>query len=211
MGTRANSGGAIWASLASGVFGSTDKVSCHKPGLEGEARKFTPTMNDFGPAFNTAYGTLAQHCSYRERSAAEVRQKMERMGLQPEWQDALLEKLQQDGFQSESRFARAFTRDKYSLEDWGRIKIRQHLQQRGLDEGEIDRAFDHMEEALYCSNLRRVLSRHAAGLKGHSGFELRGRLYRFAQSRGYEPALIWEMIRELGYGEGGEEAEAANF
>ena len=157
-------------------------------------------MKDFGPAYNTAYGTLAQHCSYRERSAAEVRQKMERMGLQPEWQEPLLEKLQQDGFQSESRFARAFTRDKYSLEDWGRIKIRQHLQQRGVSDNEVDRAFDHMEEDLYCSNLRRVLSRHAAGLKGHSGFELRGRMYRSALGRGYEPALIWEMIRELGYG-----------
>lgn len=180
------------------------------PGFGSSARKFTPTMKDFGPAFNTAYGTLAQHCSYRERSTADVRQKMERMGLQAEWQDPLLEKLQQDGFQSESRFARAFTRDKYSLEDWGRIKIRQHLQQRGVSDAEVDRAFDHIEEELYCSNLRRVLSRHAAGLKGHDGFALRGRLYRFALARGYEPALIWEMIRELGLGgEDGEDGDDA--
>ena len=166
-----------------------------------ERRKFTQDMKEFTPAQSSAYATLAQHCSYRERSAAEVLQKMERMGIIEAERPALLDKLQQDGFQSESRFARAFSRDKVNLEEWGRIKIRQHLQQRGVEESQIQDAFTFIDEELYHANLSRILKRHAAGLRGKSAFELRGRLLRFASGRGYETDLIWNHIRELGLGD----------
>lgn len=184
-----------------GIFHWLNRIGYLSGTVLPERRKFTQDMKEFTPAQSSAYATLAQHCSYRERSAAEVLQKMERMGIIEAERPALLDKLQQDGFQSESRFARAFSRDKVNLEEWGRIKIRQHLQQRGVEESQIQDAFTFIDEELYHANLSRILKRHAAGLRGKSAFELRGRLLRFASGRGYETDLIWNHIRELGLGD----------
>ncbi len=162
-----------------------------------EQRKFTPDMKEFNPIWASAYASLAQHCSYRERSAAELSQKMERMELDPEWREPLLKKLQDDGFQSDSRYARAYTRDKYSLEQWGRIRIRQQLHQKGISEELIEEAFQGIDQELYLANLRRLTRRHAAGLKGLAPNELRGRIFRFVHGKGYEHELIHQQIREL--------------
>lgn len=144
----------------------------------------------------SVFASLAQYCSYRERSAAEVRDKMERMGVPETEHDALLEQLQQQGFQSDVRFSRAFARDKVNLEQWGRLKIRQQLRLKGIPDNQIDDAFEHIDQALYRANLKRLMGRHAAGLKGMSEVERRSRVWRFVSGKGYESELIQELMRQ---------------
>jgi regulatory protein len=166
-------------------------------------------MKDNPAPASAAYAGLAQYCAYRERSAAEVRQKMQRMGLDPGDAETLLQRLQVEGFQSETRYARAFTRDKYSLEQWGRVRIRRQLREKGVDEATIAEALTHIEEPLYRANLSRLLLRQAAGLRGISGFELRARLLRYVSGKGYESGLAMQLLRELDLGEGEPEPEAS--
>ena len=60
-----------------------------------------------------AFSRLASYCAYAEHSAQEVRKKCRGWEISDEVCDALIERLEQEGYLNEERFARAFVRDKY--------------------------------------------------------------------------------------------------
>lgn len=66
-----------------------------------------------------AFPRLASYCAYAEHSAQEVRKKCRGWELSDEVCDALIERLEQEGYLNEERFARAFVRDKYRFNGWG--------------------------------------------------------------------------------------------
>ena len=66
-----------------------------------------------------AFSRLASYCAYAEHSAQEVRKKCRGWEISDEVCDALIERLEQEGYLNEERFARAFVRDKYRFNGWG--------------------------------------------------------------------------------------------
>src|SRR3954468_24400564 len=75
---------------------------------------------------------IYRFCAYQERSHQEVRQKLFDLGLYASEVDELLSQMISEGFLNEERFAKAFAGGKFRMKRWGRIKIVNELEARGL-------------------------------------------------------------------------------
>ena len=70
-----------------------------------------------------AYTRLSTYCARSEHSPEDIRRKLHSWGIPMEEVPAIIERLEQEGFLSPERFARAFVRDKYRFNGWGPKRI----------------------------------------------------------------------------------------
>jgi regulatory protein len=78
----------------------------------------------------------------RERTTTELRSQLARNGIGEGIAEAAIERLTQDGYVDDLRFALMFVHDKRELEGWGSERIRRVLATRGLDSDLIETALD---------------------------------------------------------------------
>ena len=139
-----------------------------------------------------AYCSMAEHCR------AEVMEKLYQWGVPPVWMDGILNHLEQEGYIDSLRYAKAFVRDKYRFNQWGRIKITQSLRQKHLASTDIVVAMEEIDEEEYFSVLEHLIARKLPSIKAKNSFERNGKLVRFAASRGYEMDEILRCMKRLG-------------
>lgn len=139
-----------------------------------------------------AYCSIAEHCR------AEVMEKLYQWGVPPVWMDGILNHLEQEGYIDSLRYAKAFVRDKYRFNQWGRIKITQSLRQKHLASTDIVVAMEEIDEEEYFSVLEHLIARKLSSIKAKNSFERNGKLVRFAASRGYEMDEILRCMKRLG-------------
>ncbi len=139
-----------------------------------------------------AYCSIAEHCR------AEVMEKLYQWGVPPVWMDGILNHLEQEGYIDSLRYAKAFVRDKYRFNQWGRIKITQSLRQKHLASTDIVVAMEEIDEEEYFSVLEHLIARKLPSIKAKNSFERNGKLVRFAASRGYEMDEILRCMKRLG-------------
>lgn len=109
----------------------------------------------------------------------------------------MLSHLITEGFLNEERFARSFAGGKFRLKHWGRIKIVNELQSRGLTANCIKAGLKEIEEPVYEAVLRSLLEKKGASLSGETNeFIKRDKISKFAIQKGYEPELVWRLIKE---------------
>ena len=128
------------------------------------------------PSLENLYAKISRYCAYQERSSGEVRQKLRLLGADSQTAQKLLQRLADDNFINEERFARAYVRGKVRINGWGRLKIKNGLRAKGVDENLIRTALaEEINEKEYAALLQRTVTE-----KGPTT----------ALSRGFEPSLI---------------------
>jgi regulatory protein len=81
----------------------------------------------------------------RERTTTELRSQLARKGIGDATIDAAVERLTQDGYVDDLRFALMFVHDKRELEGWGSERIRRDLATRGVGSDLVETALDRHE------------------------------------------------------------------
>ena len=87
-----------------------------------------PQVAESGRGFGLAYAFLNK----RERTAAEVRARLERGEVAGEEIERVMVELLELGYLDDARYARVFTEDKRNLEAWGNERIARSLRDRGI-------------------------------------------------------------------------------
>ena len=144
-----------------------------------------------------ALARLMQLCSRQEKCRYDLRQKLQQWGIENDAADAILSKLEMDNFLNEERYASAYARDKVRFNKWGRLKIRYQLRTKGISSVNIDKALTQFDEKEYRNLIQNELLSKAKKVKAQNDWERRGKLMKFAQSRGYEPDMVMETIDSL--------------
>jgi len=137
---------------------------------------------------------IASYCAYQERSEKEVRQKLRTWNVAVDVAQILIEKLYDEDFLNEERYARSFVRGKFGLKKWGRNKIRQGLLQNGISENLIQKGFSEIDTEEYHQVLTELAEKKLTQLKDPTD---KNALYRFLAQRGFESELITEVLRKL--------------
>ncbi|HHG83725.1 MAG TPA: hypothetical protein ENJ82_03165 [Bacteroidetes bacterium] len=140
---------------------------------------------------------IGRYCAYQDRSHAEVRRKLGQLGCPWDEIDDVLVTLIEQGFLNEERFARAYTRGKFRMKGWGRIKIQQGLREKQVGEQLIEMALaEEIEETAYWERLRmEVLKKWPQ--EDPPQFEDWQKIKTQVARKGYEWELLEEMFREL--------------
>ncbi len=145
------------------------------------------------------YNKAAAFCAYQERSHQEVRERLRKWNVWGADADEIIAELIAANYLSEERFAKAYSGGKARMKHWGRLKIKQELQRRGVSAYSIGQGMKEIGEEQYREGLKTLLEKKAEQLSKTEGdrLKLRARLLRFALGKGYEMDLVREMVEEV--------------
>jgi regulatory protein len=139
---------------------------------------------------------IQAYCAYQERSHREVEEKLRSYGLLEEASGMLLVELIQHNFLNEERFARAFVRGRFRIKQWGRNKIRQHLKHHRISEYALKKAFTEIDKEDYHQALETLAAKKWLATTLKDSFKRRGKVAQYLISRGFEPDLVWEVLKQ---------------
>lgn len=139
----------------------------------------------------------ASYCSISEHCPSEVEQKLRVWEVEEADRKKIIAQLTADDFINEKRFAKAFVRDKFRLSKWGKIKITMALREKGIEKDIINNALNTIDEGEYDEMLASLLKSKVKTLKYEFEYEKQGKLFRFAQSRGFENQVIERVLRYI--------------
>ncbi len=148
-------------------------------------------------SYSSALSKMQFFCSRQERCCSEIRRKLENWSLSYDDKDKIVESLIENKFIDEKRYTGFYVRDKYKFNRWGRIKISHHLKQKRIPESIIMEAFESIPCESYVENLNELLESKLRNTRENDAYKLKAKLYRFAQSRGFESDLILKCIEKL--------------
>lgn len=139
---------------------------------------------------------MAKYCAYQERCVKDVSEKLKTFDLPQKDRDEILRYLLDNRFVDNERFTRAFVRGKINQSGWGLNKIRFHLMQKGIAKELIDEALQSFDEEVYRQRLVEVLKTKSKTVKAANDFEKNRKLAAYAMQKGFEPGLVWEVLKE---------------
>lgn len=137
---------------------------------------------------------LAARCSVSELCLSDITAKLDKYDLPEEEKTRILRHLVEEKYVDDGRYAKAYVRDKYRFNKWGRIKIAQGLRMKGIDSETIDSAMEAIDEEEYLEILSDLIKAKRKSTKGRNEYEINGKLYRFAAGRGFEYDAIRRVV-----------------
>jgi len=102
-----------------------------------------------------------------------------------------------DGFLNEERFAKAFAGGKFRMNKWGRQKIKRAMEGHGLSTRCIQYGLREIDSSSYSKTLATLLSKKLKSLHEPNLIKARHKAATFAIRKGYEPDLVWEILKEM--------------
>ncbi len=145
--------------------------------------------------FDSVLKKILHYCSYQDRCISEVKTKISTFDISSSDREKIMQLLIDEGFIDESRFAHAFVRSKMHLKKWGVNKIKMALKMKGVSDEIINDALAEIAPEHYRGELVNILK--AKKINDLNESSRRAKLARYAIQKGYEPGLVWEVIREL--------------
>jgi len=131
--------------------------------------------NDYRGALSRAYDMLAR----RPHTVQEVRRKLLKDRFAPETVEQVIEELEQRRFVNDASLAEDSAQSLARQRGWGSHKIRQWLQQRGIDQGTVEGAMQGLDPEGEASRARDLASAQRARGKRPE------QVFRFLVSRGF--------------------------
>jgi regulatory protein len=148
-------------------------------------------------SFDELLHKAASYCSISEHCISDVEAKLKNWGMNDADSATLIKRLIADDFINEKRYTTAFVKDKFRFNKWGKIKISYALQQKGIEKSLISAALNRIDEGEYEELLGEILKAKLKTIRWEFEYEKMGKLFQFAQSRGFESAVIDKVIRTL--------------
>lgn len=140
----------------------------------------------------------ASFCAYQERTQQEVRDRLNEWDIYGDNAEEIIAELINQNYLNEERFAKTFAGGKFRVKHWGKRKIRQHLQQRGIGGYNLEQAMKEIAPDDYRETLAQLIDKKRRSIHDDNPLVVKQKLARYALSKGYEPDLIWQV---LGQGE----------
>ena len=137
-----------------------------------------------------------QWCSRREYCCKDVFDKAVSWGCTHAEAREVVDFLVEQKFVDDRRYTEAFVKDKLRFNKWGRVKMAYMLRTQNIDKVLVRDVLSEIDETEYHKILTGELQKKHKTLSGNA-FGIRGKLFRFAAGRGFEPEMIHKVIDEL--------------
>lgn len=143
--------------------------------------------------FRQAYIRAVKLLVTREHSRMEIETKLSKRDVPMHIIDAVLEQLQQEGYQCDVRFATMFTEQRLR-KGFGPLSIRAKLQERGIDREVISDAINELDTDWVEQAVQALQVRFNPAELADNSQRQRGRVARFLQSRGFSPSTAHRAL-----------------
>jgi regulatory protein len=146
---------------------------------------------------NIAYEKAALLCSKSEKCISEVQEKLKLYGLSEDESEPVVAKLIAEKYIDDERFARAYAKDKFRFNHWGKQKIAFMLRSKKIAPEIMELAFAEIQEDKYSDELQKLLTDKEKSIKAKDKYDKRNKLMRFALGRGFESGEIYAAFKAL--------------
>lgn len=154
-------------------------------------------MEDHLKTEQDIFARIARICSRSEECSSDIMKKIKELGAGEELRERILQKLIEEKFVDDDRYVRAYVRDKFRINKWGKVKMRYYLKMKGIPDDIIEAGFEEIDPEEYTGLLVKTMKEKAKSVKKSNKFEKMGQVIRFAQGRGFEPELIHRYLNSV--------------
>lgn len=139
---------------------------------------------------------IYHYCAYQERCHQEVRNKLYDLGLGTTDVHEMISHLITEGYLNEERFAKAFAGGKFRLKNWGKIKIIQALESKGLTQNCIKAGLSDIHEEDYRNTIESLVIKKIDSVAELNLFVKREKVANYLIQKGFEPDLVWTVVKD---------------
>lgn len=143
------------------------------------------------------FGKAAVLCSKSEKCSHDILYKLSGWGLSEDDAMVVLDRLVNEKYLDDERYARSYVRDKFKFNKWGKVKITYQLRTRHISSNTIDDALQEINEDEYRELLLVLITDKNRSVKAANKYDRKAKLLRFAQSRGFEMDLIYHAMDDV--------------
>jgi len=126
-----------------------------------------------------------------------MKEKLRQWGADPKAQHRIVQRLVEERFIDETRYAHAFAFDKMRYAQWGRIKIDYALRMMGISSADRQTALNELPEDEYRDLLHHLAQSKLKTIRAKSDYERKAKLMRFLTGKGFELSLVQELADSL--------------
>ena len=137
------------------------------------------------------------YCSYQERCHKDVYMKLKEYTLNENHINDILTNLITQNYLNESRFSKLFSRSKFNIKSWGKIRIKNELKKRNVSTQNIKSGLEEINELEYKKKLNEIFYKKLSSLKSSPKRLIKQKMFQYLNYRGWESALIYEKINEI--------------
>ena len=147
--------------------------------------------------FKKAYQLLSARCTKKEISSNEAMKYAAKFDLKLVEKNQLINQLKKNKFIDHQRYARAFVKDRFKFYKWGKLKIKHHLIQKGIEERLIDEALNNINQEEYSNLIIQEAKKKQEAIGGLVDFKSRQKLCKYLNQKGFEGDLVFEIVENL--------------
>jgi regulatory protein len=149
------------------------------------------------PLYKTALNKAMSQCSHREYCCEDIRNKLISWGVGNADSEKIIDVLLRENFINEARYAKAFVKDKFNYNKWGKIKIASNLRIKKIPSDIIRAALDSINNDAYTKSLSDLITVHRKSVKAKNKYDLKAKLLRYGLSKGFESSLLYDILNDL--------------
>ena len=127
----------------------------------------------------------------------EVEQKLQSLGMIPQLRQTIITQLIQDNFLNETRFSQAFTRGKFRIKKWGKLRIKRELKARQISDWNINNALKEISPEDYQLTLHQLCEQFWSKHAKLDAWKRGQKVMQALRYRGWETDLIIEALNSL--------------
>lgn len=148
--------------------------------------------------FEEALSQAAKYCAVQERCRSKVEIWLRSKKLDQKSIQLILNKLEEEGFINEERYARSYVRGKFRMKGWGRVKIITDLKLYRISTENISTGLTEIDEEEYIDMLEKLLQKKSGTIPdGTDDYDRRVKLVHFGYSKGYEMEHVYKTVDKI--------------
>lgn len=147
--------------------------------------------------FPEALKKLEHYCAYQERCHKEVENKLREYHLITEAKNQIILHLIEHNFLNETRYAQSFTRGKFRIKKWGKLRITNELKAKNISAYNIKKGMKEIDDSEYYDTFEKLTNKKWKSLHSEPLEKAKQKLITYLQYRGWENELIFEKIAEI--------------
>ncbi len=147
--------------------------------------------------YKTALNKAMALCSGREYCIRDIHDKITSWGLGDIDNEKIISILIKENFINEDRYAKAFVKDKFAYNKWGKVKITAHLKAKNIPSEIIRQSLDSIDNEYYLKILKGLISDHRRFIKAKNQYDLKAKLLRYGLSKGFESSLLYDILNDI--------------
>lgn len=144
-----------------------------------------------------ALAALMRLAARSEKSSGDALRLMQNWGVDPSARQGVLQRLINDKFIDDRRYAEAFVRDKMRFSGWGVFKLRAALRNKGISTDIVEDVLRMLDSNNMADRLRERLERKMRTTKYTTRYDLKTKLMRYGASLGYDFESVGDVVDTL--------------